>query len=150
MTKYVDNVRVSPVLMVRVVQAVKAYVSFIRAYTKHEASYIFRLKDLDLVGVARCFGLLRLPRCPELKGAANVAAGWRDEDVKVSSRVIDEVSPFMHRSAGSGIVTHIRIRSGRRSAWKSSPSSARVGRWRSDKISGRSAGRIRNGMEHGP
>lgn len=42
--------------------------SFIRAYSKHEASYIFRVKDLDLVGVARSYGLLRLPKMPELKG----------------------------------------------------------------------------------
>ncbi|KAF8508395.1 DEAD-domain-containing protein [Gautieria morchelliformis] len=62
-------------------KAVKAYVSFIRAYTKHEASYIFRLNNLDLVGVARSFGLLRLPRCPELKGVDAKTAGWRDADV---------------------------------------------------------------------
>ena len=49
----------------------KAFVSFVKAYSKHEASYIFRLKDLDLVGVAASFGLLRLPRMPELKDANN-------------------------------------------------------------------------------
>lgn len=48
-------------------KAVKAFVSFVRAYSKHEASYIFRIKDLDLIGVAKSFGLLRLPRMPELK-----------------------------------------------------------------------------------
>jgi ATP-dependent RNA helicase DDX55/SPB4 len=69
------------------VQGVKAYVSFIRAYTKHEASYIFRLKDLDLVGVARSFGLLRLPRCPELKGVDKKAAGWNDAKVEVRSHL---------------------------------------------------------------
>jgi len=63
-------------------KAVKAYVSFIRAYTKHEASYIFRIKDLNLVGVARSFGLLRLPRCPELKGVDKEAMGWTDVDVE--------------------------------------------------------------------
>jgi len=39
----------------------KAFVSFVKAYSKHEASYIFSLKQLDLVGVAKSFGLLRLP-----------------------------------------------------------------------------------------
>ncbi|KAF8238700.1 DEAD-domain-containing protein [Tricholoma matsutake] len=48
-------------------QAAKAFVSFVRAYSKHEASYIFRLKDLDLVGVAKSFGLLQLPKMPEMK-----------------------------------------------------------------------------------
>ncbi|KIL70035.1 hypothetical protein M378DRAFT_183640 [Amanita muscaria Koide BX008] len=50
-------------------QSIKAFVSFVKAYSKHEASYIFRLKDLDLVGVARSFGLLRLPKMPEMKDA---------------------------------------------------------------------------------
>lgn len=72
----------------------KAFVSFIRAYSKHEASYIFRLKDLDLVGVARSFGLLRLPRCPELKGVDTKAMGWIDADVNVSCMLSQ--SSFTH------------------------------------------------------
>ncbi|KAG0001099.1 ATP-dependent rRNA helicase spb4 [Modicella reniformis] len=44
-----------------------AYVSFNRSYSKHEASFIFRSKDLDLGALARGYGLLRLPRMPELK-----------------------------------------------------------------------------------
>ena len=63
-------------------QAAKAFVSFVRAYSKHEASYIFRIKDLDLVGVAKSFGLLRLPRMPELKDVNR--DGWQDADVDVS------------------------------------------------------------------
>ena len=64
-------------------QAAKAFVSFVRAYSKHEASYIFRVKDLDLIGLAKSFGLLRLPRMPELKDVAR--DGWEDADVNVSS-----------------------------------------------------------------
>ncbi|KAG6861591.1 hypothetical protein C0995_014498 [Termitomyces sp. Mi166 len=60
----------------------KAFVSFVRAYSKHEASYIFRIKDLDLVGVAKSFGLLRLPRMPELKDVG--LEGWEDARVDVS------------------------------------------------------------------
>lgn len=62
-------------------KAAKAYVSFVRAYSKHEASYIFRLRDLDLIGVAKCFGLLRLPRMPELDQVSR--SGWKDADVDV-------------------------------------------------------------------
>ena len=61
----------------------KAFVSFIRAYSKHEASYIFRVKDLDFVGIAKALGLLRLPKMPELRGLDTV--GWTDADVDVSS-----------------------------------------------------------------
>ena len=45
----------------------RAFVSWVRAYSKHQASSIFRLADLkwDMLGDA--WGLLRLPRMPELK-----------------------------------------------------------------------------------
>ncbi|GAN00825.1 DEAD-domain-containing protein [Mucor ambiguus] len=48
-------------------RAIKAFVSWARAYSKHEASYIFRIKDLDLSRLAMGFGLLKLPKMPELK-----------------------------------------------------------------------------------
>ncbi|KAK7693698.1 hypothetical protein QCA50_003269 [Cerrena zonata] len=60
-------------------KAVKAFVSFVRAYSKHEASYIFRIKDLDLVGTAKAFGLLRLPRMPELKDVDT--STWENAEV---------------------------------------------------------------------
>jgi hypothetical protein len=61
-------------------------VSFVRAYSKHEAAYIFRIKDLDLIGVAKSFGLLRLPRMPELKGFNR--DDWEDALVDVSPLAI--------------------------------------------------------------
>lgn len=75
-------------------QAVKAFVSFVRAYSKHEASYVFRIKDLDLVGVAKCFGLLRLPRMPELQNANR--EDWEDADVNVSPTSM----PIRHELTG--------------------------------------------------
>ncbi|WRT65654.1 uncharacterized protein IL334_002599 [Kwoniella shivajii] len=45
----------------------KAYVSSLRAYTKHEASFIFRLQDIDFHALAISYGLLRLPAMPEIK-----------------------------------------------------------------------------------
>lgn len=47
--------------------ALKAYVSFVRYYSKHSASSIFRIQDLDYVAIAKMYGLLRLPKMPELK-----------------------------------------------------------------------------------
>ncbi|KAJ9078239.1 ATP-dependent rRNA helicase spb4, variant 2 [Entomophthora muscae] len=49
-------------------KGVRGFVSFYRAYSKHQASYIFRLADLDFSGHAWAYLLLRLPRMPELKG----------------------------------------------------------------------------------
>lgn len=48
-------------------KGLKAFVSWIRSYKEHQASYIFQLKKLDMGSVARSFGLLRLPKMPELK-----------------------------------------------------------------------------------
>uniref|UniRef100_UPI00358E8ABD ATP-dependent RNA helicase DDX55 isoform X2 n=1 Tax=Myxine glutinosa TaxID=7769 RepID=UPI00358E8ABD len=49
-------------------KSLRAFVSFIQAYNKHECSLLFRIKDLDFGGLARGFALLRLPWMPELRG----------------------------------------------------------------------------------
>ncbi|KAG8967007.1 ATP-dependent rRNA helicase spb4 [Tulasnella sp. 425] len=56
-------------------KGIVAFVSFVRAYSKHEAAYIFRLQDLNLVAVASSYGLVKLPIMPELKGAGKTD-GW--------------------------------------------------------------------------
>ncbi|XP_032673412.1 probable ATP-dependent RNA helicase DDX55 homolog [Odontomachus brunneus] len=49
-------------------KANRAFVSYIQAYNKHECNLILRLKDIDLGKLAMGFGLLRMPKMPELKG----------------------------------------------------------------------------------
>jgi ATP-dependent RNA helicase DDX55/SPB4 len=44
-----------------------ALVSYVRAYREHQCGMIFDLKTLDLGELGTGFGLLRLPRMPELK-----------------------------------------------------------------------------------
>lgn len=46
----------------------RAFVSWVRSYIEHRASSIFRVQDLDWVDLARGWGLLELPKMPELKG----------------------------------------------------------------------------------
>ena len=101
-------------------QGAEAFVSFVKAYSKHEAAYIFRIRKLDLIGVAQSFGLLRLPRMPELKDMPR--NGWEDAEVDVG--LIPVFAP-PHRSIlfslYSGIRTVIPTMHGRRSAcrtWK--------------------------------
>lgn len=48
-------------------RAAKAFTSFLRAYSKHEAGYIFPLKSLDVGALAREMGCLRLPGGKEVK-----------------------------------------------------------------------------------
>jgi ATP-dependent RNA helicase DDX55/SPB4 len=45
----------------------KAFVSWVRSYSKHQASSIFRIADLDWEELGRAWGLLRLPKMPELR-----------------------------------------------------------------------------------
>ncbi|KAL5340149.1 P-loop containing nucleoside triphosphate hydrolase protein [Aspergillus crustosus] len=45
----------------------KAFVSWLRSYSKHQASSIFRVADLDWEGLGKSWGLLRLPKMPELR-----------------------------------------------------------------------------------
>ncbi|RUS77792.1 hypothetical protein EGW08_014456 [Elysia chlorotica] len=49
-------------------KGVRAFVSYIQSYVKHECNMILRLKDLDFGKLAQGFGLLHLPKMPELKG----------------------------------------------------------------------------------
>lgn len=44
-----------------------AFVSYIRTYTKHDCSHIFRINELNYVKLAQGFGLLHLPKMPEIK-----------------------------------------------------------------------------------
>lgn len=45
----------------------RAFVSWVKAYSKHQASSIFRVTDLDWADLGNAWGLVRLPKMPELK-----------------------------------------------------------------------------------
>lgn len=48
-------------------KAQKGFVSWVRSYSKHQASSIFRVADLDWEALGHSWGLLKLPRMPELR-----------------------------------------------------------------------------------
>ncbi|KAF1946074.1 DEAD-domain-containing protein [Clathrospora elynae] len=48
-------------------KAQRGFVSWVRAYSKHTASSIFRVADLDWKELGNAWGLLKLPSMPELK-----------------------------------------------------------------------------------
>ncbi|KAI0438417.1 ATP-dependent rRNA helicase SPB4 [Xylaria telfairii] len=48
-------------------KAQKAFVSWVRSYSKHTTSSIFRTKDLDWALLGNGWGLLRLPKMPEAR-----------------------------------------------------------------------------------
>ncbi|XP_060817298.1 probable ATP-dependent RNA helicase DDX55 homolog isoform X3 [Bombus pascuorum] len=64
-------------------KANRAFVSYVQAYNKHECNLILRLKDIDLGKLAMGFGLLRMPRMPELKGKD--LSNFQEEDTDINS-----------------------------------------------------------------
>ena len=48
-------------------KAQRAFVSWVKAYSKHQASSIFRVSDFDWEDLGKAWGLLKLPKMPELK-----------------------------------------------------------------------------------
>jgi ATP-dependent RNA helicase DDX55/SPB4 len=48
-------------------KAQKAFVSWVRAYSKHDASSIFKISDMDWTSLFESWALLKAPRMPELK-----------------------------------------------------------------------------------
>jgi len=48
-------------------KANRAFVSYIQSYVKHECKMILRVKDLDLGAIATSYGLLKMPKMPELR-----------------------------------------------------------------------------------
>jgi ATP-dependent RNA helicase DDX55/SPB4 len=48
-------------------KAQRGFVSFVRSYAAHQASSIFRVSDLDWADLGSAWGLLRLPKMPELR-----------------------------------------------------------------------------------
>lgn len=48
-------------------KAQRAFVSWVKSYSKHQASSIFRVSDLDWEDLGKAWGLLKLPKMPELK-----------------------------------------------------------------------------------
>jgi ATP-dependent RNA helicase DDX55/SPB4 len=45
----------------------RAFVSWVKSYSKHQASSIFRIEDADWTDLGHAWALLRLPKMPELK-----------------------------------------------------------------------------------
>lgn len=67
--------------------AMKAFVSFVRAYSKHEAAFLFRVPALRLQALAYAYALLRLPAMPELRDARKRAAARAELAAKAQAEV---------------------------------------------------------------
>merc|ERR1712226_146917 len=52
-------------------KGLRAFVSFIQSYRKHECNIIFQLKEISISKVADGFGLIHLPKMPEISDKDN-------------------------------------------------------------------------------
>lgn len=69
----------------------KAFVSWLRSYSKHQAASIFRVSDLDWEALGKAWGLLKLPKMPELRTFAGdktlgVSLEWDNYSYKDKQR----------------------------------------------------------------
>ncbi|KAM7305198.1 ATP-dependent RNA helicase DDX55 [Ixodes scapularis] len=78
-------------------KGVRAFVSFIQAYRKHECYLLFRIKDLDFAKLAEGFALLKMPYMPELRGKATI--GFQASSVDVKNIPYKNKAKEKHRQA---------------------------------------------------
>eukprot|EP01024_Parvocaulis_polyphysoides_P023399 TRINITY_DN21633_c0_g3_i2.p1 TRINITY_DN21633_c0_g3~~TRINITY_DN21633_c0_g3_i2.p1 ORF type:complete len:492 (-),score=104.06 TRINITY_DN21633_c0_g3_i2:128-1408(-) len=62
----------------------KAFVAFVRGYKEHHCRFIFRLEELDAVKLAKAFGLLQMPKMPEIKRLKNVRE-FKSSEIDINS-----------------------------------------------------------------
>lgn len=98
-------------------RSMRAFVSYVQAYAKHECSLIFRVKDLDFASLAHGFALLRFPKMPELRGKTFPDFIETDIDVntikykdknreKQRQKLMNEQKDKMKTCHGKNIVKH--------------------------------------------
>jgi ATP-dependent RNA helicase DDX55/SPB4 len=63
----------------------KAFPSYVQAYLKHQATFIFQISELDIAAVEYSWGLLKLLRMPELKSRQLV---WEPPSIDVTPSVL--------------------------------------------------------------
>ncbi|KAK2805241.1 ATP-dependent rRNA helicase spb4 [Emmonsiellopsis sp. PD_5] len=87
-------------------KAQRAFVSWVKSYSKHQASSIFRVADLDWEELGRAWGLLRLPKMPELKKFAGdkslgVSVDWDSYAYKDKQREKHRRDELKERADGA-------------------------------------------------
>ncbi|KAE8389807.1 ATP-dependent rRNA helicase spb4 [Aspergillus alliaceus] len=85
----------------------KAFVSWLRSYSKHQASSIFRVADLDWESLGKAWGLLKLPKMPELRNftgdrTLGVSLAWDDFKYKDKQREKRRIEALQESKEANG------------------------------------------------
>jgi Domain of unknown function (DUF4217) len=86
-------------------------------YKEHHCRFIFRLADLDLGALGMTFGLLRMPKMPEIKGAASLR-NFTPSDVDPDSVKVLGSAPPWFPGSGDDSMCFLRLATGRGTATK--------------------------------
>lgn len=94
-------------------KAQRAFVSWVQSYSKHSASSIFRIADFDWTELGNSWGLLRLPKMPELKGwqgdkSLGVTVDFDTYAFKDKTREAHRQEELAKYKAGKGLVERVR------------------------------------------
>ncbi|KAG8427713.1 ATP-dependent rRNA helicase spb4 [Metarhizium acridum] len=103
-------------------KAQKAFVSWVRSYGAHQATSIFRVSDLDWIDLANAWGLLRMPRMPELKNwkgdkTLGVEMDWDTFAYKEKTREKARIEEMEAAKNGEGIEKDDKKRKRKNEAW---------------------------------
>ena len=88
-------------------KAQRAFVSWVRSYVAHQATSIFKTSELDWEDLARGWGLLRMPKMPELKTwkgdkTLGIEMDWDNFEYKEKSREKARKEALEAERAGEG------------------------------------------------
>jgi ATP-dependent RNA helicase DDX55/SPB4 len=88
-------------------KAQRAFVSWVRSYVAHQATSIFKTSELDWEDLARGWGLLRMPKMPELKTwkgdkTLGIEMDWDNLEYKEKSREKARKEALEAERAGEG------------------------------------------------
>lgn len=97
-------------------KAQRAFVSWLRSYSNHHAASIFRVQDLDWEALGKAWGLLRLPRMPELRTftgdkSLGVSNDWDTYAYKDKQKEKKRKEEMAEKASGQGKETESKKRS---------------------------------------
>ncbi|KAF2659943.1 ATP-dependent rRNA helicase-like protein spb4 [Lophiostoma macrostomum CBS 122681] len=103
-------------------KAQRGFVSWLRAYSKHAASSIFRVNDLQWEELGHAWGLLRLPSMPELKKwdgdrSLGVQMDFAAYAFKDKTREKQRLVELNREEANVSTTASIKHKKGKETAW---------------------------------
>ena len=103
-------------------KAQRGFVSWAQAYSKHQASSLFRIADQDWTDLGNAWGLLKLPKMPELRQwegekSLGITVDWQSYGYKDKAREQVRQKAISERVQTHPSDTTVRLEKERKGAW---------------------------------